>query len=104
MGSTQDTPSCKGASDFPNKWYLVLLYEGVMHIQEQHIKPKFSRTHGMELSEKNSSVLCLGGLSKKSNVKMSKECPKLAVMHNTSIFKKLNSWSMFKTPISIANA
>ena len=31
-----------------------------------------------------------GGLSKKSNVKMSKECPKLAVMHNMSICNSVN--------------
>ena len=39
--------------------------------------------------KKNSPVLGWGGLSKKSNIKMSKECPKLAVMHNMSINKKV---------------
>ena len=48
---------------------------------------------------KNSPVEGLGGLSKKSNVKMSKECPKLAVMHNTLIVKKSNSWTMDETQI-----
>ena len=48
---------------------------------------------------KNSPVESWGGLSKKSNVKMSKECPKLAVMHNTLIVKKSNSWTMDETQI-----
>ena len=29
---------------------------------------------------------------------MSKECPKLPVMYNMSIFKKLNSWTMDEVP------
>ena len=46
---------------------------------------------------KNNPVVGWGGLSKKSNVKMWKECPKLAVMHNMSIVKKSNSWTMDDT-------
>ena len=41
--------------------------------------------------DKNSSVMCWGGLSKELEVKMSKECPKLTVMHNMSIIKKSNN-------------
>ena len=48
-------------------------------------------------TKKNSHVEGWGGLSKKSNVKMSKECPKLAVMHNTLIVKKSNCWTMDET-------
>ena len=41
-----------------------------------------------------------GGLSKKSNIKMSKECPKLAVMYDVSYHNEKNSpadgWGWFK--------
>ena len=37
-----------------------------------------------------------GGLSKKSNAKMLKECPKLPVVYNMSIVKESNSWTMDK--------
>ena len=56
----------------------------------------------LELSQsyifkKNSPVQGSGGLSK-SNVKMTKECPKFPVMCNMSIVKKLNSWTMDEVP------
>ena len=43
---------------------------------------------------KTNPVAGWGGLSKKSNIKTSKECPKLVVMHNILIVKKSNSWSI----------
>ena len=51
----------------------------------------------LRLDIKNSPVEGWGGLSKKSNIKMSKEIPKLVVMHNTSIVKMLNSYTLNET-------
>ena len=44
---------------------------------------------GSRSNKKNSPVEGWGGLSKKSNVKMSKEYPKLPIMHNMSICQKV---------------
>ena len=38
-----------------------------------------------------------GGLSKKSNIKMSKECPKLAVMYDVSNVEMSDSWTVDET-------
>ena len=45
---------------------------------------------------KNSPVM-VRWFSKKSNVKMFKECPKLPVMYNMAIVRKSNSWTMDET-------
>ena len=46
---------------------------------------------------KTSSIDGWCGLSKKSNIKMSKEYPELAVKHNMSIVNKSNSWTIDET-------
>ena len=48
---------------------------------------------------KNNPVAGWGSLSKRSNVKTSKECPKLVVMHNILIVKRSNSWSIGDTQL-----
>ena len=51
------------------------------------------------LKVKTNPIAGWGGLSKKSNVKTSKECPKLVVIHNILIVKKSNSWSIGDTQL-----